>query len=196
MCFLGGGTHITSDLSFPGKGQDIVICVPWVEQHISVGIVPGQGIPISLGLCVRGNSYIARGTCFCDMTVICDMRHVPCEMCFPYMESHIFLVIFLHSPSDISTPLHLLQEHISLVICVLLVIHVSQKRTMQGMIKTISFFFLSYIFFNGPFFRFSPTIYRWQKPQSSRQQRRLLQHFVPDCRCNQCYIRPLKITLT
>ena len=83
--------------------------------------------------------------------------------------NHISLVIFLHSPSDISTPLHLLQEHISLVICVLLVIHVSQKRTMQGMIKTISFFFRSYIFFNGPFFRFSPTIYRWQKPQGSRQ---------------------------
>lgn len=85
------------------------------------------------------------------MTVICDMS---CVKCVSPTWKHISLVIFLHSASDISTPLHLLRQHISLVICVLLVIRVSQKRTMQGMIKTISFFFYLTSFLMVHFFAF------------------------------------------
>ena len=120
--------------------------------------------------------------------------------------NHISLVIFLHSPSDISTPLHLLQEHISLVICVLLVIHVSQKRTMQGMIKTISFFFYLTSFLMVHFFTFRQQFTGGKNLKVAGNSAGCCSiltivnvsiiTFVPDCRCNQCYIRPLKITLT
>ena len=119
---------------------------------------------------------------------------------------YISLVIFLHSTSDISTPLHLLREHISLVICVLLVIHVSQKRTMQGMIITISFFFYLTSFLMVHFFAFLQQFTGGKNLKVADNSAGCCSiliivnvsiiTFVPDCRCNQCYIRPLKITLT
>ena len=130
--------------------------------------------------------------------VTCDMSRVKCV--FPTWK-HISLVIFLYSPSDISTPLHLLREHISLVICVLLVIRVSQKRTMQGMIKTISFLHLLVHFF--AFLQQFTGGKNLKVASNSAGCCSILTivnvsiiTFVPDCRCNQCYIRPLKITLT
>lgn len=119
---------------------------------------------------------------------------------------YISLVIFLHSTSDISTPLHLLREHISLVTCVLLVIHVSQKRTMQGMIITISFFFYLTSFLMVHFFAFLQQFTGGKNLKVADNSAGCCSiliivnvsiiTFVPDCRCNQCYIRPLKITLT
>ena len=49
--------YITRGMCFPGRGISPVISVSWVQEHISLGIIPRQGKHISLGICVQGNTY-------------------------------------------------------------------------------------------------------------------------------------------
>ena len=69
-CSRIGKTHSTRDM-YSRVGEHISLvkcvsrsreakCVSWVEEHISLGIVPGKGKLIPLGICVR---HIPLGIC-------------------------------------------------------------------------------------------------------------------------------------